>query len=108
MTQLEHAMASLHGLFTPWLSAPHGTVIWEPEESDPNAQFKRDFIAKAYQVLAAGDHALSGSNFKVPKFGEAEFDALETSLANDPEERSFFELAAACESVVKALGQPAA
>ena len=85
MNQLEHDMVVLHRLFQPWLTAPHGTAIWEPEESDQNAQFKRDMIAKANEVIAAGDAALAGGRFIVPQFGKAEFDAIEESRRGQSE-----------------------
>ncbi len=108
MSQLEHEMVVLRLLFEPWNTAPHGTVIWEPEVSDPNAQFKRETIAKATAVVAAGDSALAGSSFTVPQFGEADFSAIQDALATDPEQRNFIELAAACESVVRSLVRVAA
>lgn len=105
MTRLEQEMATLRLLFEPWNTAPHGTVIWEPEASDPNAQFKRNVIAKAVEVIAAGDNALVRASFKIPQFGEPDFDAIQDALAADPEERNFIELAAACESVVRSLAR---
>ena len=105
MTQLEREMAALRLLFEPWKTAPHGTVIWEPEASDPNVQFKRNVIAKATEVIAAGDNALAGSGFTVPQFGEPDFSAIQDALATDPEQRDFIELAAACESVVRSLAR---
>jgi len=101
-------MIALRLLFEPWKTAPHGTVIWEPEASDPTAQFKRSVIAKAKEVLAAGDSALAGSGFKIPQFGEADFPAIQDALATDPEQRNFIELAAACESVSRSLARVAA
>lgn len=103
MTQLEHDMVTLRLLFEPWNTAPHGTVIWEPEVSDPNGQFKRDLVAKATQIIDAGDRALAGNSFTVPQFGEPDFSAIQHALATDPELRDFVELAAACESVVRSL-----
>ena len=108
MTQLEREMSTLRRLFEPWNTTPHGTVIWEPEASDPNAEFKRNLIAKATEVIAAGDNALAGANFKVPQFGESDFPTIQDALASDPEQRDFIELAAACESVVSSLGRVAA
>ena len=108
MTQLELEMTALRRLFEPWNTAPHGTVIWEPEASDPNADFKRDLIAKAVKVITAGDSALAGASFEVPEFGESSFSAIQDVLAIDPEERNFIELAAACESVSRSLARVAA
>jgi hypothetical protein len=108
MTQLEREMSALRLLFEPWNTAPHGTVIWEPEPSDPNAQFKHSIIAKATEVIAAGDNALAGVSFKVPQFGESDFSAIQDALVTDPEQRDFIELAAACESVVRSLARVAA
>ena len=108
MTQLEQEMTVLRLLFEPWNTAPSGTVIWEPEASDPNAGFKRDMIAKATEVIAAGDNALSGGNFKVPQFGESEFTAIQETLANDHEQRAFYELAIACDRVSKSVQRVAA
>ncbi|SBV37685.1 hypothetical protein STPYR_12628 [uncultured Stenotrophomonas sp.] len=108
MSQLEYKMVTLRLLFEPWNTAPHGTAIWEPEASDPNAQFKREIIAKATAVIATGDSALAGSSFTVPQFGEADFSAIQDALATDPEQRDFIELAAACESVVRSLARVAA
>lgn len=108
MVQLEHEVIALRRLFEPWNTSPHGTVIWEPEESDPNAQLKRYMIEKAREVIAAGDNALAGTDFKVPQFGESEFTAIEESLANDHQQKAFYELAVACDRVVRSLGQGAA
>ncbi len=108
MSQLEHEMATLRLLFEPWNTVPHGTVIWEPETSDPNAQFKRSIIAKATEVITAGDNALAGTSFTVPQFGESDFTAIQDALATDPEQRDFIELAAACERVVRSLARVAA
>lgn len=105
MTQLEHDMNVLHRLFEPWLTAPQDTVIWAVEESDPNAHIKHDLIAKANQVLAAGDNALIGARFEVPQFSESAFSAIAEALATDPEERDFFELAEACKRVAQSLAQ---
>ena len=105
MTQLEHNMTVLRRLFEPWNTAPHGPVIWEPEASDANAQFKRGIISKAAKVITAGESALAGASFTMPQFGESEFNAISATLATDHEERAFHELAVACESVVKALGR---
>lgn len=107
MTQLEMEMTALRRLFEPWNTAPHGTVIWEPEAPDPNAEFKRDLIAKAIEVIAAGDAALLGASFKVPKFGESSISAIQDALATDPEERDFIGLAAACEGVCRSLSRVA-
>lgn len=101
-------MTILRRLFEPCLTAPHGPVIWAPEESDPNRQFKRNMIAQAIQVLAAGDGALAGGSFEVPEFGESEFDAVQETLLTDPEENQFFELAVACKNVVQSLARIAA
>ena len=108
MTQLELEMTTLLRLFEPWNTAPHGTVIWEPEASDPNAEFKRDLIAKAVKIISAGDNALAGTSFEVPEFGELSFSAIQDALATDPEERNFIELASACESVSRSLARVAA
>ena len=107
MTQLEHEIATLRLLFEPWNTAPWGTVIWEPEASDPNAQFKRSIIAKAFEVISAGDNALAGTSFTVPQFGESDFPAIQYALATDLEQRDFIKLAAACESVVRSLAREA-
>ncbi len=108
MTRLEQEMATLRLLFEPWNTAPHGTVIWEPEASDPNAQFKRNIIAKAFEVIAAGDNALSGARFTLPQFDEFSFSDIEAALAADHEQRDFIELAAACENVVRSLARVSA
>jgi len=108
MTQLEAEMTALRRLFEPWNTAPHGAVIWEPEASDPNAEFKRNLIAKAVAVIAAGDSVLAGASFKVPEFGKSSFSAIQHALATDSEERNFIELAAACESVCRSLALIAA
>ncbi|UJJ58015.1 hypothetical protein [Rhodanobacter denitrificans] len=108
MTQLESNMTTLRRLFEPWNTAPYGTVIWEPEASDPNAAYKRELIAKAREVIAAGDAALTGASFQLPGFGESSFSAIQDALAMDPEERDFIELAAACENVCRSLVQVAA
>jgi hypothetical protein len=99
MIQLEQEMIVLRRLFEPWNTAPHGTAIWEPEATDPNAEFKRDLIAKAFVLIAAGDCALAGNNFSAPNFGELSFSLIQDALATDPEERNFIELAVACERV---------
>lgn len=108
MSQLEREMAALRLLFEPWNTAPHGTVIWEPDASDRNARFKCRIIAKATSVIAAGDRALAGSSFTIPQFGEADFSAIQDALTTDPEQRDFLELATACESVVRSLSQVSA
>jgi hypothetical protein len=76
--------------------------------SDPNAPYKRELIAKAFEVIAVGDAALAGASFKLPSFGESSFAAIQEALATDPEERDFIELASACESVRRSLAQVAA
>ena len=108
MIQLEQEMIVLRRLFEPWNTAPHGTVIWEPETTDPNAEFKRDLIARALEVIAAGDCALAGATFSAPDFGESSFSPIQEALATDPEERDFIELAAACERVSHSLARVAA
>lgn len=108
MTPLEIKMATLRRLFEPWNSARHGTAIWEPEASDPNAEFKRVFIANAIEVIVAGESALAGSSFNLPDFGDSSFSTIEKALATDPEEHAFMELAAACESIRRSLMQIAA
>lgn len=105
MTQLENEMTALRRLFEPWNTAPHGTVIWQPEASDPNGEFKRDLIANAIEVIAAGDGALAGASFKVPAFGASSFSAIKDALGTDPEERDFIELAAVCESGCRSLAR---
>lgn len=108
MIQLKNEMKTLRLLFEPWNTAPNGTVIWEPEASDPNAKFKRHLISRAMEVVAVGDSALGGVSFKIPQFSESDFPAIEETLATDPEQRDFIELAAACESVVRSLARIAA
>ncbi|KIQ26025.1 hypothetical protein RT95_12520 [Xanthomonas campestris] len=108
MNHLEQEMTLLRRLFEPWNTVPHGTVIWEPEASDPNGAFKREMIGKAGEVIAAGDSALAGASFNVPQFGEPDFDSLEASLANDHEQGAFYELAVACDRVVQSLARVAA
>lgn len=105
MTQLEAEMTVLRRLFEPWNTAPHGTVIWEPEPSDPNAAYKHDLIAKASEVIAAGDAALAGAPVEVPDFGEQNYSEIQEALSADHEERDFIELAAACERVRRSLMQ---
>lgn len=108
MNQLEQDMTVLRRFFEPWNTAPSGTVIWEPEASDPNAQFKRNMIQKASDVIAAGDNALTGASFTMPGYGESEFKAIEESLVNDHEQQDFYALAVACHRVVQSLGRAAA
>lgn len=103
MSKLERELSALRRLFEPWSSSPQGTVIWEPEASDPNGQFKRDVIAKAAEVIAAGDNLLAGASVKVPRFGEADISAIEGALATDAEQRDYMELATACERVSRLL-----
>ncbi|MGO1003242.1 hypothetical protein [Lysobacter sp. CA196] len=103
MIQLENEMIVLRRFFEPSKTAPYGPVIWEPEESDPNAAFKRSLVDKAMQVIAAGDNSLAGACFTMPEFAESEFDAIGERLFSDPEERTYLELALTCESVVKIL-----
>lgn len=103
--QLQQEMTVLRRLFEPWNTGWGDTVIWEPEASDLNAQFKRDMIGKARDVIAAGESALAGTSFKVPEFAESEFDAIEESLGDDHEQRNFYELAVACGRVVQSLGR---
>lgn len=103
MTQLDQEMTILRRLFEPWNTAPHGTVIWEPEASDANAQLKRDMISKASKVIAAGENASAGAVSMPPVFGESEFEAIEDSLANDADQQSYYELAVACHRVVQSL-----
>lgn len=57
---LKEEMTTLRLLFEPWKTAPHGPVIWEPEISDPNILFKNDLIARAQDIISAGDKALAG------------------------------------------------
>lgn len=105
MTQLEHEMTILRRLFEPWNTSPSGTVIWEPEVSDPSVEFKRGFISRAAQVIRAGDNALADTSFTVPNIGESDFAAIQEALVGDPEERDFVELAAACGRVCRTLTQ---
>ena len=108
MSQLEQELIVLRRLFEPWNTAPHGTVIWEPDESDQNAEFKRNLISKASEVIVAGENALACNSFEVPQFGEPEFNAIAELLANDHAQQDFYELAVACHRVVKSLVRIAA
>lgn len=101
--RLENEVVALRMLFEPWKTAPHGTVIWKPESSDPNSQFKRSIIFKAYEVISAGDNALAGAGVTVSEAGEVDIPAIEDALATDPEQRDYIELAVACERVVRSL-----
>lgn len=105
MIKLEQDITTLRRLFEPWNTAPHGTAIWEPEASDLHAQFKRNLIAKAMEIIAAGESALAGVSFKTPQFGESDFTAIQDTLATDAEQRDFIELAIACESVTRSLAR---
>ena len=103
MTQLEQEMVVLRRLFEPWNTAPSGTVIWKPEDSDSNGQFKRSIIDKAFEVIVAGDSALAGGNIKLPEFGDSEYDAIAETLGHDHQQNAFNELALACVRVVQSL-----
>ena len=108
MTQLEHDVALLRRLFEPWLAASGDTLIWPPDESDRNAPFKREMIAKARQILAAGESALVGATFKVPQLDNSQPSAIEAALTSDPLKREFLELGMACKNVVQDLAREAA
>ncbi len=111
MNRLKQEVEVLRRLFDPEAQKPNGTVMWEPLDNDPHAQFKKDLLDKAGSVLIAGDRSLSGSTYTAPEFGDSEFDAVEQTLSSDPsdsDDRAYFELAAACEAVVQSLRRLAA
>ena len=111
MNRLKQEVEILRRLFDPEASKPNGTVMWEPRDNDPHAQFKNDLLDKAGSILVAGDLALSGGLYTVPEFGDSEFDSIEKTLTgdlSDSDDRAYFELAAACENVVQSLKRLAA
>ena len=107
MTKLEQEMSDLRRLFEPWNTASGDTVIWQPEEADPHHQFKREMIGKAGEVIAAGENALAGRKFTVPRVGQPDFETIEASLATDADQNAFLELAVACDRVSRSLAQVA-
>ena len=108
MTQLKNDVAVLRRLFEPWLAASGDTLIWPPEDSDENAPFKRELFAKAKQILAAGESAISGAAFDMPDLGSLEFNAIDTALGADPLKREWVDLGMACKCVVQSLSRTAA
>lgn len=106
MNDLARELVALRLLFEPWNTAPHGTAIWEPEASDPHADFKCAAIAKALATLDAGERVLAGSPAPIPDLGGLGYDEVDPALASDPEWRDFIELAVGCERVVRALNSP--
>jgi hypothetical protein len=108
MTQLKNDVAALRRLFEPWLAASGDTLIFPPEESDENAPFKRELFAKAQQILAAGDSAISGAAFDLPELGNLEFRAIDQALGADPLKSEWVELSTACERVVQSIARAAA
>lgn len=105
MTNLKSDMATLRLLFEPRKTKPYGPAIWVPQEDDPNGQFKRRTIEMAKEIIFAGDNALAGLSFHVPTFGESEFEEITETLYSDPEERTYYELATACQRVVLSLNR---
>ena len=108
MVQLQSDVAALRRLFDPFLAASGDTIIWPPDDSDENAQFKRELFARAKQILAAGESALAGETVDIPELGSLEFRAIDESLSTDALKREWIELSSACRSVVQSLARAAA
>lgn len=104
MSDLSRSVAALRSLFNPETGSLTSTMIWEPEETDPNFSIKREIISKAEQALAAGDNTIAGGRPKPLQFGDAEFTAIE-GMVNDVEQRDYIELAHAIEAVATEIRQ---
>lgn len=104
MSDLSRSIAALRSLFNPHTGSLTSTMIWEPENTDPNFNVKRNIIAKAEQALAAGDTTIAGGLPKPLQFGDAKFIAIE-SMVSDAEQREYIELAHAIKAVATAINQ---
>ena len=107
MSNLASAVETLRKLLTAEPGYSNATVIWEPKKSDASFEFKRDIIAKAEQILMTGEAALADRHPKTTEFGDADFNAVEQALVNDAEQQAYYELALACEHVIRLIRQTA-
>lgn len=108
MSKLEDAVARLSGLLTPPVGYSNETKIFAPEPGDPNGSFKRALIDQGHTTLGLGQAALNGLAMNIAYLNNEKFSEIETLLTDDPEQRDFYELANAIQSVADAINRPAA
>jgi len=92
---LKLVLARLEQITTPPTSCTNDTKIYWPDESDlsPQAQFKRSLLTRCMTVRDAGKAKLQGQKVSLlPGIKEDDFTQIEQILAEDHEQREFYEL----------------
>lgn len=95
MEPLNAILARIETITGPAIGYTNDTRVWPPDEADTSniAVFKRQLVARCLATLDAGKACLSGASkyFRSPLY-ENECEQIEALLADDPEQREYYEL----------------